>query len=55
MQIRVIESESWNWYRVGEIFTVRDAHKYGDIGVQVHKNSKGVSPDVVQHGHYEFV
>ncbi|WP_157793888.1 hypothetical protein [Paenibacillus donghaensis] len=49
--IRVIKREDYNWYEVGEQFLVRDENIYSFIGIQVWADG----PDVVQHGHYEFI
>ena len=51
MQIKVINAKSWNWYHVGEIYTVLDAKKY-DIGIQVVRENNGHVPDVIEHGDY---
>lgn len=54
MKIKVIKAYEDNWYKVGDIFLVKDAERY-EIGVQVYKNNNGCVPDVVQHGHYEIL
>ncbi|WP_162174493.1 hypothetical protein [Paenibacillus sp. FSL R7-269] len=51
-KIKVTKAEEWNWYKVGEVHYVKDAHKYEGLGVQVFQDPPG--PDVVSHGHYEY-
>ncbi|QWU14274.1 hypothetical protein SAMN04487895_101571 [Paenibacillus sophorae] len=54
-KIIITKSESWNWYNVNEEYYIKDAHKYRDIGVQVIVEKNGECPDVVSHGHYEYI
>ena len=53
-RIRVIKAANYNWYKVGDVFIVKDKDRY-DIGVQVYKENNGRVPDVIQHGDYEYI
>lgn len=55
-RIRIINSKD-NWYHIGEEYEVRDENAY-DIGIQVVRpipEGRDRVPDVVMHGHYEFI
>ena len=53
MRIKIINAKEWNWYKVGEVFEVKDVYKYADIGIQVVRKNNERCPDVVSHGDYE--
>lgn len=53
MDIKITKAEDWNWYNVGEEYTIRDYNKYGEHGIQVvNGNLNETRPDVVNHGHF---
>lgn len=55
-QIRIIHSVQGNWYRVGDVYDIRDEEKYSSIGIQVYNGITDHShPDIVMHGDYEYV
>lgn len=54
-RIRITNRESWNWYKVGEEYAIKDAYSYQPLGVQVFKNDNGKSPDIVQNEHFEYI
>ena len=55
MKLRVIKANKDNWYKVGEIYEVKDLHKYEPYGVQVVKEGNGHVPDVVMTDDYELI
>ena len=54
-QIKIIKVEEWNWYKLGDVFTIKDENKYSCIGVQVYKENNGKDPDVIQNDHFEYI
>lgn len=54
-KIRIIKSNKHNWYKVGDEYTIKDAHSYQPLGIQVFKENNGKSPDVVENGHFEYI
>lgn len=56
MRIRIVKSNG-NWYQVGEEYEVIDSERYVNIGVQVWRNNiqNSKCPDVVMHGHFEYI
>lgn len=54
-RIRIIKARKENWYKVGEEYYVKDAHRYQPLGVQVFKANNGRTPDVVENKHFEYV
>lgn len=56
MKVKVIRACSSNWYKVGEVYEVRDAKSYEGIGVQVwNSDSAAKHPDVIMNGDFEYV
>lgn len=56
MRVKVIRACSSNWYKVGEVYEVRDAKSYEGIGVQVwNSDSAAKHPDVIMNGDFEYV
>lgn len=53
-RIRVVKAADYNWYKIGDVFIVKDKNRY-EIGVQVYKENNGSVLDVVQHGDYEYI
>lgn len=54
-KIRIVKAEEWNWYKVGDEYTIKDSESYEPIGVQVYKANNGKEPDIVQFGHFEYI
>ena len=54
-RIKIIKASSWNWYRKGQIYTVKDAYRYQPLGVQVVRTNNGREPEVVENGHFEYI
>ena len=54
-KIRIIKSNKHNWYKVGDEYTIKDAHSYQPLGIQVFKENNGKNPDVVENGHFEYI
>ena len=55
MQIKIIKAESYNWYKVGEVYLVKDKDKYENMGLQIYREDNGRVPDVIMHGDYEEI
>ena len=56
MRARVIKSREGKWYRIGEIYLVRDTKKYEEIGVQVWNTDENIPhPDVIMDGDYQLI
>ena len=59
--LKIINAESYNWYKVGEVYKIRDINKYSCIdGIQVWRNKvfynkHGNAPDVVMKSDCEFI
>ncbi|MEQ2497462.1 MULTISPECIES: hypothetical protein [Lachnospiraceae] len=56
MRARVIKSRERKWYRIGEIYLVRNTEKYEGIGVQVWNTDENIPhPDVIMDGDYQLI
>ena len=47
MRARVIKSRERKWYRIGEIYLVRNTEKYEGIGVQVWNTDENIPHPVL--------
>ena len=54
-KIKITKSKDYNWYKIGDEYTVKDGHSYQPLGVQVFKENNGKSPDIVENGHFEYI
>ena len=56
MKVKVINSCVGKWYRVGEVYVVKDASKYEPIGIQVfNSDTENKHPDVIMNGDYKYL
>lgn len=54
-KLKITKAETWNWYKVDQEFEIVDSEKYS-VGIQVKVDgNSGVTPDIVQHGHYQLI
>ena len=56
MRARVIKSRERKWYRIGEIYLVRNTEKYEGIWVQLWNTDENIPhPDVIMDGDYQLI